>query len=211
MAWSSKWDNGPHNSPEFIEKVNKEWAKTFDTPKPFGQVMKEFNEEALKKLEQASYAKEHEEINGGINPIALGVREDLIIVGVDTGSPSGDKTIVSIRQGNKILCIGEDIEIHIPEGWNDVIVKAIQIGDLAVVTSDNEHCIAHVPTQTWFDNAIPDGEYTVEQLCLWAWKVQQCNWSYWAELHVHTNQTYKELPKSLLKSFKSCCLSVPVL
>lgn len=216
------------------DKSKSSWDIIY-TPKPFGQVMKEFNEEAEKEIRNVTgidkinppiipdvFMKaaetdwnEHQEINGGINQVALGVKDRTgIWVGVDKGSD--DKTTYAIWQDRKCLCIGEDIELLIPEGWKDKIVKAIQIGDLAVITSeDEEHCIAHVPTQTWFDNAIPDNigseeGYTIEQLCLWAWKVQQDKLNLWKLIAVHNNASYKTIDKHILNKVREWCLSVSV-
>ncbi len=203
MAWSNSWDDKP-KSPIIDLNWSDDKAKTFDTPKPFGQVMKEFNEEAdksIKTIDHYNLAIEEQKI----------LNKPQIIIGVDEGSKDGDKTIVTLVKDGFYNVIGEDIELRIPEGWNEVIVKAIQIGDLAVIKSEDKHCIAHVPTQTWFDNAIPDGEYTVEQYCLWAWKVQQATGPNWTALREYNNSNYKELHGSLiLEQIKCHCLSVPV-
>lgn len=183
-----------NESDEVIEVVQPTSFTMIDTPKPFGDVMREFNESAktLQSIDQA-------------------IEKAKIILGIDEGSKAGDKAIVSIIQDGKYNIIGESIELSIPEGWNTKVVKAIQIGDLAVVMSEGEeHCIAHVPTQTWFDNAIPDGSYSVEQYCLWAWKVQQDYKNLWEYCQRFTNINYKEIGNDILKDIQQHCLSIKV-
>lgn len=171
MGWND--DKPWPKSATDLEQTNKdiEQYPIIQTPKPFGEVMKEFNEEAIKSITETGQQ---------ILTKALEIKAD-------------------------------EIELAIPEGWTAKTVKAIQIGDLAIVTTeDEERCIAHVPTQTWFDNAVPDGEYTVEQLCLWAWKVQEYCIVFFDKLKNYNNETYKTIDKVYLERFKTCCLSVPV-
>lgn len=133
-----------------------------------------------------------------------------IITSVDMGA-GDDKTIISLFDGKKHIVIGESIELTIPTGaWKSKTVGVIQVGDLAVYMGDEEdvQVIIHVPTLAGFDKALPEGDWTQEQLIQWCWKVQQSNWSYWAQLHKFNNDTYATIDKAILDNVKAYCLSI---
>ena len=109
------------------------------------------------------------------------------------------------------------LEIPVKGAWENNSVNAVQVGDLAVHApigwdDDYNWRITHVPTLTMFDKAVPVGWYahTDEQLIQWCWKVQQSNWSYWAQLHEFNNTNYKEIDPKLLNSVREYCLSIEV-
>lgn len=123
-----------------------------------------------------------------------------LMVGVDLGSPEGDKTVVSIREVDKFKVIGESIDLTIPlkNGWVDYPLKAIRVGELAIhqAIPDNgtefEWCITHIPTLSCFDAVIPEGDYSQEQLISWCWKVQDSSIMKpsWDILNALTNKNY---------------------
>lgn len=115
---------------------------------------------------------------------------------------------------NDIISYGVELTIPIKNGWDTATIKAIQVGDLAIGFSDIEEIglVTHVPTLTRFDNAIPDGEWTQEQLIKWCWKVQQ-EFDYqmhWETMREFDNSNYKEISKEFLNSLQRMCLSIPV-
>ena len=97
-------------------------------------------------------------------------------------------------------------------------LKVLRILDLAVIISGDpeDHCIIHVPTLTFFDNAIPDGEWNLDQLCLWAWKAQQeqypgdVGFPLWEMISTYSNKTYKNIPENVLNILRQHCLSIKV-
>ncbi len=58
---------------------------------------------------------------------------------------------------------------HQNEKWN---VSAYVVGDLAVICGQEPFSILHIHTGGRFDNAIPHGEWTEEELIKWCEKVQ---------------------------------------
>lgn len=118
-----------------------------------------------------------------------------------------------LAQPNTVAVPTEEIELSIPinGGWDKVTVKALKIGDLAIIISGDpeEHLVVHVPTLTWFDNAIPDGEWTQEQLILWVQKVQQEK-ELFGLISQYDNSDYKAIPKNILEMLKEHCLSVNI-
>lgn len=168
-----------------------------DVPtKPFGQVMKEFNEEAELKINKNSWGETWDKSN--------------FIIGVDKGSK--DTTVVGLHDGNKLNIIGESVELTINTGpWKSKTVQAIQIGDLAVYFGDEEDVglVIHVPTLTRFDRAIPDGEWTQDQLISWCWKVQQGLYNDWQFLRSLNNKTYRE-DFAAKEAILNHCLSIGV-
>lgn len=168
---------------------------TFDTPKPFGEVMREFNRNANESI-----------------TVVNETNQPQVIIGLDQGSPDGDKAIVSIVQNGKYHLIGESVTLSIPNGWKNTEVKAIQVGDLAVHDAIEGHedswQVTHVPTVTEFDNAVPEAQCTQEQLLMWCWKVQQEKKDAWSILAKYDNNNYKVIPPNVLNEIKQWCLSV---
>lgn len=111
----------------------------------------------------------------------------------------------------------ESVTLTIPldGGWNTKTVKAIQAGDLAVVSFSEEWdwFVIHVPTLTRFDMALPEkDQWTESELLAWCWKIQQFNVdTWWKELATYTNKTYTRLHGSkLLEDLQDYCYSVKV-
>lgn len=175
------WDNKWDDKPTVITQETR----------PYSEILREHNQAAEASMKDKPHAE--------------------FAIAIDWGKD--DQTAVVIKQGDKILCMSESVELNIPSGWNTFKANAIQIGDLAVViiTNDPEdHCLVHVPTQTWFDNAVPDGEWKVEQLCLWAWKVQQDKDDLWVDFRAYTNMNYKTISLYNLNVLREYCLLVKV-
>lgn len=110
--------------------------------------------------------QEHLVVNGGINPVALGV---------DYGYE------------NKTLTIPIDGE------WIPRTVEAIVIGDLAVhedLKVDKFWQVTHVPTLTRF-NAYREGLYKRSELIAWCRKVQEQRLVDWVILRSLTPKNYK--------------------
>lgn len=188
MSWGSSWDDKKPDNGGWPVIENAQPAK------PFGQVLKEHNEaaEASMKPVKASLA-----------------------IGIDWGSE--DKTAVAITQADNIIYSSEAKELKIPDGWNNITLTCIPINDLAVILNGDpeDHCIVHIPTLKFFDNAIPeyigDGQgYTIEQLCLWAWKVQLTDRIYFKEMAKYDNSNYKDIDKAMLSNLQQYCLSIKV-
>lgn len=115
------------------------------------------------------------------------------------------------------LAVGNEVTLTIPlNAWVTKSVKAIQVGDLAVVLfSENfDWLIIHVPTLTRFDNAIPDcippaEGWEEEQLVRWCWKVQQELYNDWQYLRTLNNSNYKG-DYAAKEAIKTHCLSIGV-
>lgn len=109
----------------------------------------------------------------------------------------------------------QPVTLQIPTegGWIIKTVQAIQVGDLAVhepIGLDNyKWQVTHVPTLTMFDKAVPEGDWTQEQLLKWCWKVQE-NTDLWQAICSYDNSNYKTVPESLLEGLKQHCLSIAV-
>lgn len=150
------------------------WGDSWEkVPKPFGQVMKEFNEDAADKI-----------------------------------TKSGQENLQVLFEAKSVI-----LQIPIKGGWQTRTINAIQIGDLAVCFDNEDEeigLVTHVPTLTRFDNAIPDGEWTQEQLIRWCWKVQQKFKEAFNYLNALNNSTYKTADESALNIIKTNCLSVGV-
>lgn len=148
------------------------WGDSWEkVPKPFGQVMKEFNEGAAEGI-----------------------------------TKSGQENLQVLFEAKSVT-----LQIPIKGGWQTRTINAIQVGDLAVCFDNEDEeigLVTHVPTLTRFDNAVPDGEWTQEQLIRWCWKVQADRPLWWEELKLFNNKNYKECP--FLQDLKAFCLSVGV-
>lgn len=131
------------------------------------------------------------------------------------GKPSIDKLRVPVT-----------LKIPTEGGWIIKTVQAIQVGDLAVHESLNKDKfnlgynladdkiykwqVTHVPTLTMFDKAIPEGDWTQEQLLKWCWKVQDTERIYFKELARFNNQNYQQINPELLEKTCNYCLSIGV-
>lgn len=138
-----------------------------------------------------------------------------VIIGLDQGSPDGDKTVVSLHDGKTLNVIGESVHLEIPiNAWVNKTVDAIQVGDLAVhkaLNAEEDYCwqVTHVPTLTMFDRAIPEGDWTQDQLIKWCWKVQ-LNQPLFGPLSNYNNQTYRDISPNYLEAVCKHCLSIGV-
>lgn len=146
-----------------------------------------------------------------------GKPEQTLIIGVDKGSAEGDKTVVSITDGKTFTVIGEDVLLEIPikGGWGKNAVKAIQVGDLAVheALGWNEEYnwqVTHVPTLTMFDRAIPDGNWSREQLIMWCWKVQENLHMQWDNFRQFDNTNYNDIKEEDKIQLVKHCLSIGI-
>lgn len=149
------------------------------------------NPNTMKALEILSQAKEHEEINGGLNPLSIGI---------DFGSK--DKSILTVMNGQKKYLFHAEI-----------------IGDLALDFSDDGWNIYHVPTLSCFSKAVPENieqgigagfEYDREQLLAWMAKVQTNYPTSWQMLRLLTPQNYADKGQSAKDIILKWCLSQPV-
>ena len=125
------------------------------------------------------------------------------------------KTAADLEQTTKVieaypLVIHVNLTIPMDGGWNTKTITAIQVGDLAVPGPDFDWAVVHVPTLTRFDNAVPDGEWTEEQLINWCRKVQRERRDLWVELSKYNNSDYKEINEGLLTLIKEHCLATPM-
>lgn len=103
------------------------------------------------------------------------------------------------------------LNISLDNGWTTKALKAIQVGDLAVVSfAENfDWLVVHVPTQTKFDGAIPDGDYEEDELINWCWKVQRRK-DLFELINGYNNSNFKEIPKFILNDIQDYCLFVAV-
>jgi len=106
-----------------------------------------------------------------------------------------------------------DLSIPIKDQWPRK-VRAIQVGYLAVHEQLPNSGMAlykwqvtHVPTLTMFDRAIPDGDWTQEQLVKWCWKVQQ-ETDLFQAICMFDNSNYKTIPKGFIEALQDHCLSI---
>lgn len=139
-----------------------------------------------------------------------GKEDKTLIIGTDS-SLGKDHTIVGIVADSKLNIIGESVELTIStEPWKSKTIQAVQIGDLAVYFGDEPDIglVIHVPTLTRFDRAIPDGEWTQEQLLAWCWKVQQDNKGWWQYMADFNNKDYLEMDNDILNHLKDHCLGI---
>lgn len=90
-------------------------------------------------------------------------------------------------------------------------VQGKKIGDLMVYEWKGYWYVAHIPTETRFDSAVPDGEWTEEQLIKWCKKVQEINKPLFEILATATYETYSSVEfdeaRDTLKEF---CLNMSV-
>lgn len=90
-------------------------------------------------------------------------------------------------------------------------VQGEAVGDLMVYGWRGEWYVAHIPTETRFDKAVPEGDWTKEQLVIWCSKVQTFNVSGWKEMSKYTDETYSDMSDVLKRVIKEHCLSIGVI
>ena len=112
--------------------------------------------------------------------------------------------------------IGESVELSIPiAGQWPRKVRAIQVGNLAVHEqlpnsgmAPYKWQVTHVPTLTMFDRAIPDGDWSSNQLVKWCWKVQQSETDLFQAISKYDNSNFKTVPKVIVEALQDHCLSI---
>lgn len=142
--------------------------------------------------------QEHVDVNGGINPIALGIRD----MGAEAGMPPIDQSIKPVKLS---------IIIIINPGDFPTPVHAIQVGDLAVhknLRKEGYWQVTHVPTLTRF-NVVHGGLHRKSDLIEWCKTVQAQLADDWKELALLTKDSYKER-SSAKDRIMNLCQGTPV-
>lgn len=75
------------------------------------------------------------------------------------------------------------LTIPITNGWPRT-VKVKQVGQLGVECTKDFWTIHHIPTLYNFNSAVPDGDWTEDQLLRWCWKVQQSKLDLWEKINI---------------------------
>lgn len=99
--------------------------------------------------------------------------------------------------------------IQVTNGWPRIAVVK-QVGQLGIEWYDTEFNIHHIPTLYSFNSAVPDGDWTEDQLLKWCWKVQQDHKGIWEVINLTRKQFNANDFGSLLDELKEFCLSTKV-
>lgn len=166
--------------------------------------------------------KEHQEINGGINPVAVGVPSDkpwpiiepdyaVVIPPFEIIKPHDDTAyneqiadeaaqeqqaaIERLEAAIKIYDV-ERIQFDIPiYGEWPKPTDTFMVQDLAVhksVIDETEWVVTHVPTLKKFDKATPNGRWQPEDLIQWCHTVQQDHREAWEKLSELNNENFDD-------------------